>query len=248
MDPLFTQVGRFASEVLDDYHVHFSYGTNIGNSDCKFPTCGIEWLPTVPPVIPELWTGANSREAALFTTIANWKAYGGITFEGESYGQKDEEFLRIINLPKRTRQKLEIAISGANHKVKEQLRQAGWQVRDAEEVGVDMQTYKSYITQSRAEFSVAKNAYVKTWSGWFSDRTVCYLAAGIPAVIQDTGYSKRLPTGRGLLSFSSEDEAVECIESVNSDYSEHCRAAREIAENFFSYRVVIPEILQTAIK
>jgi hypothetical protein len=249
MDPFFSQVQGFASKVLDDYQLHFSYGTNIGNSDCKIPTCGIKWLSIVPPVIPELWTGAKPRDNAPFTTIGNWGAYGEIVLDGESYGQKDVEFLRILNLPKYTRQRLELAISGADEEVKEQLRQAGWLVRDAgEEVSVDLQTYKSYIAQSRAEFSVAKNAYVKTKSGWFSDRTVCYLAAGIPAIIQDTGFSNWLPTESGILSFSSMDEAIRRIETVNSDYLKHRRAALAVAEEFFSYRVVIPKILEEALK
>ena len=249
MDPFFSQVEGFASEVLEDYHLHFSYGTNIGNSDCKIPTRGIEWLPTVPPVVPELWTGGKPSENAPFTTVGNWGAYGGIAFEGESYGQKDEEFLRILDLPKHTAQKLELAISGAVETVKEQLRLAGWLVRDAgEDVSGNVQTYKSYITQSRGEFSVAKNAYVKTRSGWFSDRSVCYLAAGLPVILQDTGFTDWLPSGNGVLAFSSLEEAVNCLVQVNADYLRHRRAASEIAENFFSYRVVIPKILETALK
>ncbi len=244
MDPFFSQVEGFASEVLEDYHLHFSYGTNIGSSDCKIPTRGIEWLPTVPPVVPELWTGAKPPEDAPFTTVGNWNAYGAVTFEGESYGQKGEEFLRILNLPKYTTQKLELAISGADETVKEQLRQAGWSVRDAgEEVSGDVQTYKSYITQSRGEFSVAKNAYVKTRSGWFSDRSVCYLAAGLPVIVQETGFSEWLQIGSGVLSFSSEEEARECLERVNAEYTKHCQSALEIANRVFNYQIVLSQIL-----
>jgi hypothetical protein len=247
MDPVFTQVAQFAARVLPDYDVHFSYGANIGRPGCTVPTGGVEWLPTVPPVVPELWQCPAPPADAPFTTVANWGSYGGLTHDGEHYGQKDEEFLRLVDLPRRTAQRLELAISGGQD-VRGRLRAAGWSVRDAgEEVSTDVPTYRGYITGSRGEFSAAKNAYVKTRSGWFSDRSVCYLAAGRPVVLQDTGFSDWLPTGRGVLAFTNIDEAADQLERVNADYPAHGRAARDLAERVFDYRVVLPRLLEAAL-
>jgi len=245
LDPLFTQVDLFGAKLIDDYHYHFSYGSSIGKPFCTIPTNGVNWLPTVPPVIPELWSGAAPSTDAPFTTIGNWSAYGAITYDGEHYGQKDEEFLRLINLPLLTSQKLELAISGASAEIKEHLKQFGWSVKDAgEEVSTDINTYRNYILGSRGESSAAKNAYVKTNSGWFSDRSVCYLAAGLPVILQNTRFTDWLPSGNGVLAFSSLEEAVSCIEKVNADYLTHRNAAREIAEKVFNYKVVLPRLVE----
>lgn len=255
MDPFFTQVGCFATESLNQHHVHFSYGVNIGHLGCNIPTVGIDWHSTVPPVVPELWqsrlttrkeTATDAEINQRFTTIANWSAYGGITYHGEHYGQKDEEFLRLLQLPSHTSQRLELALSGCNQGVKERLTAAGWLIRDGGAVSTNLSTYRAYLAASRGELSVAKHAYVKSRSGWFSDRSVCYLAAGRPAILQDTGFSDWLPAGLGVLAFSSLKEAVDCIERVNADYLAHCLAARELAERFFSYKVVLPRLLETA--
>lgn len=256
MDPFFTQVGRFAAESLAEHHIHFSYGVNIGHASCAIPTNGVDWYPTVPPVVPEIWQGpmrgqekhGDSESAnAAFTTIANWSAYGGITYRGEHYGQKDTEFLRLLDLPSQTSQRLELALSGAGAETWERLRAAGWSLRGGGEVSIDVPAYRSYIFNSRGEFSVAKNAYVRTRSGWFSDRSVCYLAAGRPVVLQDTGFSRWLPTGRGILAFRSLEEAADCIDRVNATYTAHCRAARETAEKVFSYKVVLPRLIEIAL-
>lgn len=258
MDPFFTQIGQFAAEGRNDYHAYFSYGANIGQRNCGIPSDGIEWLPTVPPVVPEIWCssviapeqGGQDRANASFTTIANWSAYGGIIYQGERYGQKDEEFMRLRELPSYCTQKLELALSGRDKEIAEiakSLQTAGWLVRDGREISANLSTYKTYITSSLGEFSVAKQAYVKTRSGWFSDRSVCYLAAARPAILQDTGFSDWLPTGQGVLAFSSLEEAVDCIERVKVDYSAHCLAARELAEQTFSYKVVLPRLLETVL-
>lgn len=246
MDPFFTQIGQFATEGRHDYHAYFSYGVNIGKIDCGIPSDGIEWLPTVPPVVPQIWN-CGDRSNAPFTTIANWSAYGETVYQGERYGQKDEEFLRLLELPSYCLQKLELAIAGKDAEIGnivKTLKAAGWLVRDGREISDRISTYKTYLTSSRGEFSVAKQAYVKTRSGWFSDRSVCYLAAGRPVILQDTGFSDWLSTDRGVLAFSSLDSAVECLERVNSNYPMHCLAARELAEQIFSYQVVLPQLLE----
>jgi hypothetical protein len=248
MDPLFTQVDRFGAEVLADYHTHFSYGSNIGSPGCTIPTRGVDWLPLAPPVVLDFWDLPRPAPSAPFTTIGNWGAYGGITYEGEHYGQKDEEFLRMLDLPSRTSARLELAMSGVPEEIATRIRAAGWLLRDAgEEVSVDLPSYRAYISNSRGEFSAAKNAYVKSRSGWFSDRSACYLAAGRPVILQDTGFTERLPAGRGLLGFSTIDDAVECLERVMTDYEAHRTAAREIAERVFSHEVVLPPLLDAAL-
>ncbi|BAY48727.1 hypothetical protein SAMD00079811_63530 [Scytonema sp. HK-05] len=258
MDPFFTQTGTFAAEGRNDYHAYFSYGVNIGKPDCRIPSDGIEWLPTVPPVVPEIWqrpvlTPEDCGEKWVdipLTTVANWTAYGGIIYQGEHYGQKDEEFMRLLELPSYCAQKLELALSGKDTEIAEitkSLQTAGWLVRDGRVLSANVSTYINYLTSSRGEFSVAKNAYVKTRSGWFSDRSVCYLAASRPVILQDTGFSDWLPTGHGVLAFSCLESAVDCIERVNADYPAQSLAAREIAEQTFSYKVVLPRLLETAI-
>ncbi|MBW4459958.1 MAG: hypothetical protein KME47_06915 [Nodosilinea sp. WJT8-NPBG4] len=252
LDPFFTQIGRFAVEDLHQYQAYFSYGANIGQVGCTIPTNGITWYPTVPPVVPDIWQGATlteppATEAKLrtsLTTIANWSAYGGVVYEGEYYGQKNEEFSGLLGLPSHTSQRLELALSGVDTETREQLLAAGWSIRDAGEVSKDLSTYQAYITSSQGEFSVAKQAYVKTHSGWFSDRSVCYLGAGRPVVLQDTGFSKWLTVGKGVLAFSSLEEAVERIEQVNVDYLDHCAAAKNIAEQVFNYKVVLPRLIE----
>jgi hypothetical protein len=252
MDPLFTQLGRFGAEGLNEHQVHFSYGGNIGQPDCTIPDAGIDWLPIAPPVVTEIWepssgtprTASKGSIDAPFTTIANWTAYGGITYRGEHYGQKDEEFARLQGLPGYTSQKLELAVSGGSVETMEGFRSSGWYIRNGGEVSADVSTYRNYIISSRGELSAAKNAYVKTRSGWFSDRSVCYLAAGLPVILQNTGFTDWLPAGTGLLAFSSVEEAADCLDRVNADYAMHCAAAAEIAHQTFRHSVVLPKILE----
>jgi hypothetical protein len=249
LDPFFTQIGRFAVEGLDEYQAYFTYGANIGRPGCSIPTNGRTWLATVPPVVPEIWaveqSAAETSGNAAFTTVANWTAYGTVDYQGVRYGQKDQEFLALGDLPCRTGQKLELALANADPDAVRMLGRSGWSIVDAAGISKDIATYRSYIAESRGEFTVAKNAYVRTHSGWFSDRSVCYLATGRPVIMQDTGFSGWLPTGEGVLAFSTADEALACIEQVNSRYSANCRAARALAEERFSYKVVLPAMLDS---
>jgi hypothetical protein len=170
-----------------------------------------------------------------------------VDYEGELFGQKDVEFLKLIRLPAATEQPLELALSGSEPSVVNTLRDAGWSVLDAANVSADVDGLQAYIAGSRAEFSAAKNAYVKTNSGWFSDRTVCYLAAGKPAVLQSTGLrADCVPTGEGVVTFTNLQEAAAGIERVNSAYGEHCRAALRLADETFSYKHVLPRLLELA--
>jgi hypothetical protein len=248
MDPGFTQLGRFGAEAISKHQVHFTYGSNFGQPDCAIPNDGIDWRPTRPPVVTELWQEhTNNVQSGSLTTIANWNPYGSDNNGNLRLGQKDEEFLRIIELPRHTPQPLELAIAGADAEVEKRLREAGWRLSSARQVSAHFETYKAFILGSRGEFSVAKHGYVVTNSGWFSDRSVCYLAAGRPVVLQETGFSKWLPTGKGVLAFSNLEEAIVCIDMLNGEYAAHVDAAREIAETTFGYRTVLSRLLGEAL-
>jgi hypothetical protein len=177
-----------------------------------------------------------------------WNNFGKpIEHEGVIYGTKEREFEMVESLPSRTRVQLELAIGG--QPPLERLRHAGWRVVGSQDVSRTSDDYRHYIQRSRGEFSVAKNLYVATRSGWFSCRSVCYLAAGRPAVLQDTGFSKIIPCGDGLIAFTSLDGAAEGIERVERDYAAHSRAARRVAEDCFDSRIVLNDLLhQTGIQ
>jgi hypothetical protein len=244
MDPLFTQAGRFGQA---DYDVHFSYGANIGKSHCRVPTAGVEWLPTVPPVVPELWDAQPPHRHLPLTTVANWTAYGGIEHCGAWYGQKDREFERLRDLPARVPVRLELALSGESAQARKRFTGSGWDVRDAGEVTVSLPTYRGYIAGSQAELSAAKHAYVVTRSGWFSDRSVCYLAAGRPVIVQDTGIGAWLDTGVGVVTFDDVEAAADEVQRVTRELPKHSIAARTLALEVFDYRVVLPRLLERAL-
>ena len=181
------------------------------------------------------------------TTIANWTAYGGIHHEGTWYGQKDREFERLVELAGRLEISLELALSGAGADVAQRFTKAGWTLRDGGEVTATLEAYRRYIASSQAELSAAKHAYVATRSGWFSDRSVCYLAAGRPVVVQDTGIEGLLPVGEGVLTFDDADGAAASAERVAGDLPRHSAAARRIAYETFDHRVALPDLLERSL-
>jgi hypothetical protein len=249
MDPVFTQHGGFGYPILADHDVLFTYAANIASPGCSVPTLGLAWWPTLPPVAPELWSAAwpQPDAAAPFTTVANWTAYGTMTVDGRTYGQKDQEFLRLGDLPLRAPRRLELALSGTDGAAREELRCRGWSLRDGHAVSVDAEAYRDYLACSRGEFSVAKHAYVTTRSGWFSDRSVCYLATGRPVVLQNTGFTDWLDAEHGVLAFATPGEALARLHEVEECHERHRLAARQIAEETFGYRVVLPRLLEVAL-
>jgi hypothetical protein len=247
MDPFFTQVGRFGHAHLGSYTSCFSYGLNLGKPGCSIPTLGIDWVPTRPPVVMDIWDFPPPEPDAPFSTVASWGAYGDIEHEGTSYGQKDREFMRVLELPSCTGTPLVLALSGASAEVRGLLERNGWHLRDAGEVTRSLRNYRSHIAGSKAEFSVAKHAYVATRSGWFSDRTVCYLASGRPAVLQDTGFSDSIASGTGVVAFTTLNQAVAGIEEVSRNYEKHSASARALAQEFFSHEVVLPRLIERAL-
>jgi hypothetical protein len=253
-DPMFTQVA-FASgkqDVVDRIRAHdrhFTFAENMGAPDCRVPQAGLHWIPTRQPVVLDWWNANAKTPRNVFTTVMNWVSYNSCQYKGETWGQKDVEFMKFLDLPQRTVQKLEIAM-GMGPGMKrptEMLQQKGWQIIEPAEHLPDPWTYREYLRQSKGEWSVAKEAYVKSRSGWFSCRSACYLALGRPCVLQDTGWSNVYPTGHGLFAFRTMDEALSAIGAINVDYAAQSRAARRLAEQMFDARSVLADLLARAI-
>ena len=252
-DPVFEQIrvaegDRRAIESLEEHTHHFTYGENLGQPDCPIPLEKFAWRTTRPPVIPDLWESRVDPAAERFTTVATWKNVGkDIRFRGETYvWSKHMNFLQMIDLPDRTRQPLELALEVDEPESRDLLARHGWHLTDAYEISRDLSTYQRYLERSRGEFTVSKDLVVRTRSGWFSDRSACYLAAGKPVVTQDTGFGKYVPTGVGLLAFQTIEEAAAALEEVNGDYARHCRTAREIAEEYFTADRVLGRMCREA--
>lgn len=252
-DPVFEQIrvaegDRQAILALEDHTHHFTYGENLGQPDSPIPLEKFAWRPTRPPVIPDLWSTPTDPAAERFTTIATWKNAGkDIHFRGETYvWSKHLNFLRVMDLPSRTRQALEMALEVEDPAMRDLLARNGWGLQEAFQVSRDLTTYQRYIHQSRGEFTVSKDLVTRTRSGWFSDRSVCYLAAGKPVVTQDTGFGKYVPAGVGLLAFEGVEEAAAAIDEVNRDYERHSREARRIALEYFGSDQVLGQLCQEA--
>jgi hypothetical protein len=226
------------------YRAHdffFTYAQRIGRVDCPLPDFGIAWQPTRPPVVMDCWRAEPPGEK--WTTVMTWKNFQEtIAYQGVTYGTKEMEFAKVAALPTRTPAPLEIAIGGAKAPCAD-WRALGWSVVEAQAISRTAADYRHYLQSARGEFSVAKNVYVATRCGWFSCRSVCYLAAGLPAVVQDTGFSECIPTGAGLLAFGNLEEAVGGLSAVESDYSRHGKAAREVAQAYFAAEVVLGDLL-----
>ena len=234
-------------ELFEQHATLFTWGENYGQPDCGIPlSTRFRFLPTRQPVVIGLWESLRPVESRAFTTIAGWQQlWRDVRLDGELYRwSKNFEFMKFLTLPSRTTQALELALAGCNDEDRQTLEQHGWRVRDASEVSDDLDTYRDYIGGSRAEFTVAKDQNVRLRSGWFSDRSATYLAAGRPVVTQDTGFGNVLPTGRGLFGFSTLDEAAAAIAAINADYQSHSRAASELARAYFDSDLVLTRLLK----
>jgi hypothetical protein len=242
-DPVFTQIGALGpAGNIERHHVLLTYGENIHRANCTMPTAHRQWLPTRQPVVLDLWPVTEGDPTAPITTVMNWAPIEDYEHE-PTYGQKSREFRSFFDLPRDSGLKMEIAV-GAPGNVVRRLREGGWIFKDPTGVSRDPWTYQQYLASSRAEFCVAKHGYVVTRSGWFSDRSSAYLASGRPVAVQDTGFSDFLPTGRGLLSFTTPDEAKAALRRLDDDYDGHCRAARALIEEHFDARRVLADVLE----
>ncbi len=228
------------------YRAHdafFTYAERLGHAGCFLPTLGLTWHPTRAPVLADAW--ASEPPGTHWTTVMTWNNFRRpIVHEGLTFGTKELEFPKIEAIPIRTPGSFQVAVGGSDAP-RDHWTSLGWSVVDSVDVSRTPRDYRRYVQQSRGELSVAKNVYVATKSGWFSCRSVCYLAAGRPVVLQDTGFSEILPVGEGLLAFTSEEEAVQAIERVERDYERHAAAAREIAREHFDAERVMSKMLAT---
>ena len=252
LDPGYTQfwhAAGLAEERLRGHDFYFTVGENIGQPFCDVPCGSVAWRPIRQPVVLGEWpVAACAPLPPRFTTIASWRGpLGRVTRQETTYGVKAHEFRKFMALPGLSALRFEIALDldPADQSDLDVLRGNGWHVVNPKQVVPDPAAFRRYVQQSGAEFSVAQGIYVETRSGWFSDRTVRYLASGKPAVVQDTGWSRNYPSGQGLLRFSTVGEAVDAASSVASHYAEHSRAARAIAEEFFDSDKVLSGLLET---
>ena len=231
-----------AGETVRDYDYFYTDGLNIGTPQSSAPTLGIEWRRLITPVLSVENESDSSDSGGLFTTVMNWQSNKPVSYRGKTYGQKDIEFEKFITLPSFVDEPIEVAVSG-RHVPRERLREHGWHVRDADTLTTSVDAYRDYVCASKGEVSVAKNAFVETWSGWFGERPGFYLSCGKPVVLQDTGFSAHLPCGRGLFAVRDVEEAAEAIRAINTDYPLHAAAARELAREHLSSDAVIGELL-----
>jgi glycosyltransferase involved in cell wall biosynthesis len=226
-------------KVFGEHDYYFTVGRNIGTPRCSVPTGGINWRHTWNPVVLEMWSAERPVTRNRFTTIADWRGFGYLEFEGAILGPKAEEFRKFIDLPSLAGETLEIAIRiDPDDPDVTYLTEHGWTL-ESTEVVANPGLYRDYVAGSLAEFSCAKGGYVGTHCGWFSDRSSFYLAAGRPVVVQDTGFEDLIPTGQGLFSVRKPEEAAEAIKEIRRDYGRHAAAARALArEHFDSDRIL----------
>ncbi|HKG39134.1 MAG TPA: hypothetical protein VKB25_09120 [Conexibacter sp.] len=254
LDPGYTQIWHASggdAAGLEGHELHFTVGANVGTARCDLPTGGIRWRPIRQPVVLDRWPAPAPEERRTFggfTTVASWRgAYGRPVWEGRSYGLKVHEFRRYASLPGVTGLPFAAAldIHPADEHDADRLRAAGWELLDPALVG-DVDSFRRFVRCSGAEFSTAQGVYVETHSGWFSDRTVRYLASGRPALVQDTGFSEHLPVGTGIVPFRTPDEARAGAHAIVEDYARHSAAARTLAEQCFAPQPALAPLLDAA--
>jgi GT2 family glycosyltransferase len=235
-----------AIEFVDAHAAHFTWGLNYGNPDCALPWAGrYGFVPTPPPVVLDFWAGGEAALDAPFTTVGNWRQdWRELRLKGELYSwSKHHEFLKILDLPARVPARFELALSSCADADRALLTNHGWAVRPGLSVSADLEDYRGYLTSSAGEFTVAKDQNVRFRSGWFSERSASYLAAGRPVIMQDTGFGNALPAGTGLLPFSDLNTAAAAVESVLAEEKRHRRAAGDIAREYLSHDVVLGALL-----
>lgn len=259
-DPMFTQIQYMMEEngvadknwrtkiMIENHNYLFSFGENIGNPDCKIPVSNHEWKSTRQPVCLELWKNENNFNSRAFTTIMNWSGRQKLNYNNEEWGQKDIEFEKFKNIPLHFSDlDFEVVVNKPLNKESrfdpDSLEKLKWKILKPQDVVSDAESYKQFILKSGAEFSVAKETYVKSNSGWFSCRSACYLAAGRPVITEETGWSKYIPSGSGLLTFCSMSSAIDAIKEVKSNMKYHSKKAREIAFEYFDSSKVLSEML-----
>jgi hypothetical protein len=248
IDPAFNQLWSFVQGIDMRFkgHSHFvTIGQAIGEADCPVPICGLPWLKTLPPIVLQHWPVAGRIRRNALTTIGNWRGYGSIEHQGVMYGQKAHSLRRFYSLPGMAREKFVLAMAIHPGEVRDlaALHSQGWQLIAPERVANTPTNYQRFIQGSKAEFGIAKSGYVASRCGWFSDRSVCYLASGRPVLAQETGFSRYLPTGQGLFAFSTSEDVLNALQELKADYTKHSAQARAIAEEYFDSQKVLRDFL-----
>jgi len=247
LDPAFNQLWH-AEGIEMGFNLHNRFATvglGLGEPQCPVPTGDREWIKTLPPVFLPRWPQATSPGAA-FTTVASWRGYGSVEWEGRRYGQKAHSLRRLLDVPRLTSERLKLALAIHPDEADDvaALREHGWQLADPVALAGDPARYADFVRKAKGEIGIAKEGYVESRSGWFSDRSACYLASGRPVAAQDTGFPDHLPTGEGLLSFATAAEAAAAVDEVSADYDRHARAARALAAELFDSGVVLTRLIE----
>lgn len=250
-DPVFTQLKLIGGnsqlrQQVDAHNRHYTVGELLpGTTGAE---TGHDWRPARHPIVLSEWI-TDLEPGSTYSTIMNWTSYKDLVHEGQTYGQKDVEFMKFLDVPGAVTPNFELAVAGGKTRrvPTELLEHRGWSLSDPDVVCSDHAAYRNFIQRARGEWSVAKNGYVVGRSGWFSGRSAAYLASGRPVILQDTGYSECFPVGEGVLHFDDFDSAVGAIELVESDYSRHCAAARDIAAAYFGAESVLSGVLDSAL-
>ena len=249
LDPGFVQIWQQQYGVdmnLPGHDVYVTVGLNLGAPDCPLPTCGVRWHTTLPPVVLDEWT-TDRRPGPAYSTVADWRGYSPVEWRGVWYGQKAQEFLRVIDLPQRVAVPLEICLAiHPDEPDRATLEQHGWHLVSPRHHAADPDRYRDYIFAARGEFTVVKHGYVAGRTGWFSDRSACYLAAGRPVIVQDTGIGRYVPTGAGLLTFSDVEGAAAALDAVERNYAQHAAAAAAFARQHLDARRVLVRLVELA--
>lgn len=254
-DPMFTQIQYWkemnaeveskvwtTKSMIENHNYLFTFGENINDSSCFIPKFDYKWIPTRQPVCIDYWSNNQSREDGFYTTVMNWAGRNKLLYNNEEWGQKDVEFKKFKTIPHLLPDiKFKTIINAPTTDLSEFISN-GWDIFPNDEVP-DMDAYQDFIFKSTAEFSVAKETYVKSNSGWFSCRSACYLASSKPVITQETGWSKYIPSGNGLFTFTDLDSAVDAIKKVKSDYKYHSHKARDMAREYFSSDLVLKKMI-----
>lgn len=260
-DPMFTQIDYYQEcyikETTNEYRMkfvvenhthHFTFGENIGAPDCLIPEFGFHWEPTRQPICLDNWKGLGVPPPSFsFTTVMNWSVKQDLEYQGLTWGQKNKELQKFMHLPRYHPQiRFELMLAGASVEVISELEATGWIIQNALEGVTNADSYREFIYHSSGEFAVAKETYVKSRSGWFSCRSACYLAAGRPVVVQDTGWPRIIPSGAGVFSFDDMDSLNDSLEKICSSYESQCQFARDVAEAYFDSEQVLGQLLEYA--
>ena len=248
LDPGFTQLWHDTQGIDMGFALHnrfLTIGGRIGSDGCTVPTCGRDWIPTLQPIVLEAWPAAGTPERQTFTTVGHWRSYGSIWHAGVHYGQKAHSLRPLFALPRMTEAPFSLALGIDPNEAADlaQLSVNGWSLVDPATVAWTPDAYAGFVRNSWAELGLAKSGYVAACCGWFSDRSICYLASGRPVVAQDTGFGRDFETGAGVLAFSTLDEAAAAVESVRGDWTRHSRAARALAEDVFDSDRVLTRLV-----